>query len=239
MKKIISIILLTALILSLAGCAEPTASESPTENEVSQISMQMAEEIAIDFVGYGELYDIRAFTAEDALTFEVELQHESMRYVVLINAENGNIIEMSRHEQDVQLDPTEEESDTQLTEQSGNNQSGNNQSGNNQSGNNQGGNNQSGNNQGGNNQGGNNQGNNNQGGGQSDTGISLERAIEIGHEELARRGYTGTFRESCRGFSRGQQVWELLFRVEGGRKPLVEMYINMDTGAIVKFEWDD
>ena len=69
--------------------------------------------------------------------------------------------------------------------------------------------------------------------------ISLERAIEIGHEEIVNRGYSGTFRESCRGVSRGQNVWELLYRVEGGRKPLAEIYISIETGDVVKFEWDD
>lgn len=69
--------------------------------------------------------------------------------------------------------------------------------------------------------------------------ISLEQAIEIGYAEIANRGYTGTFRESCRGTSQGQEVWELLFRVQGGRLPLVEMYISMETGAILKWEWDD
>jgi hypothetical protein len=69
--------------------------------------------------------------------------------------------------------------------------------------------------------------------------ISLERAIEIGYAEIANRGYTGTFRESCRGTSQGQEVWELLFRVQGGRLPLVEMYISMETGAVLKWEWDD
>jgi len=74
----------------------------------------------------------------------------------------------------------------------------------------------------------------------SNPAISLERAIEIGYEELARQGYTGTFRSnSGMDWERGQWVWELLFRVEGGRLPLVEMYINVDTGDIVKFEWDD
>ena len=70
--------------------------------------------------------------------------------------------------------------------------------------------------------------------------ISLQRAIEIGYAEIERRGYTGTFRrDSGMDFERGQWVWELLFRVQGGRLPLVEMYINVDTGAVVKFEWDD
>ena len=79
-----------------------------------------------------------------------------------------------------------------------------------------------------------------QGGRPTNTAISLERAIEIGYEELARRGHTGTFiRHSGMDWERGQWVWELLFRVPGGRLPLVEMYINVDTGNIVKFEWDD
>ena len=74
----------------------------------------------------------------------------------------------------------------------------------------------------------------------SNPAISLERAIEIGYEELARRGHTGTFRsDSGIDWEHGQWVWELLFRVEGGRLPLVEMYINVDTGAVIKFEWDD
>ncbi|MCL1988211.1 MAG: PepSY domain-containing protein [Firmicutes bacterium] len=70
--------------------------------------------------------------------------------------------------------------------------------------------------------------------------ISLERAIELGHAELARRNLSGTFRNhSGMEWERGQWVWELVFRVPGGRLPLVEMYINVDNGNIVKFEWDD
>ena len=74
----------------------------------------------------------------------------------------------------------------------------------------------------------------------SNPAISLERAIEIGYAEIARRGHTGTFRtHSGMDWERGQWVWELEFSVQGGRLPLVEMYINVDTGSIVKFEWDD
>ena len=71
--------------------------------------------------------------------------------------------------------------------------------------------------------------------------ISLDRAIEIGYAELARRGHVGTFRShSGMDWERNQWVWEIEFRVPaGGRRPIVEMYINVDTGAIVKFEWDD
>ncbi|MCL1997707.1 MAG: stalk domain-containing protein [Turicibacter sp.] len=81
-----------------------------------------------------------------------------------------------------------------------------------------------------------------QGGGRpTNPAISLDRAIELGHAELARRGLSGTLRSnSGMDFERGQWVWELLFNVPGGgRLPFVEMYINVHTGDIVKFEWDD
>ena len=84
------------------------------------------------------------------------------------------------------------------------------------------------------------------GGGQSgrpsNPAISLERAIEIGYAEIARRGHTGTFRRHS-GMDweprYGGWVWEVLFSVQGGRLPLVEMYIHVDTGNVAKFEWDD
>ena len=76
----------------------------------------------------------------------------------------------------------------------------------------------------------------------SNPAISLDRAIEIGYAELARRGHSGTFRNhSGMDFEPryGGWVWELLFRVPGGRLPLVEMYIDVNTGNVAKFEWDD
>jgi len=83
-------------------------------------------------------------------------------------------------------------------------------------------------------------GSNQRGNRPSNPAISLQRAIEIGYEELERRGHAGTFRsDSGMDWEHGQWVWELLFRAEGGRLPLVEMYINVDTGDVVKFEWDD
>jgi len=70
--------------------------------------------------------------------------------------------------------------------------------------------------------------------------ISLERAIEIAYEDLARRGINATYRSnSGMDFERGQWVWELLFRTQGERMPLIEFYISVDDGSVVKFEWDD
>ena len=70
--------------------------------------------------------------------------------------------------------------------------------------------------------------------------ISLERAIEIAYEYLASQGINATYRSnSGMDWERGQWVWELLFRTQGERMPLIEFYINVDSGEIVKFEWDD
>ena len=74
----------------------------------------------------------------------------------------------------------------------------------------------------------------------SNPNISLERAIEIAEADIAERGINATYRSnSGMSWERGQWVWELLFRTQGERKPLIEFYINVDNGNIVKFEWDD
>ena len=79
-----------------------------------------------------------------------------------------------------------------------------------------------------------------QGGRPSNTAISLERAIEIAYEDLARRSINAAYRSnSGMAWERGQWVWELLFRAQNERKPFIEFYINVNNGNIVKFEWDD
>ena len=74
----------------------------------------------------------------------------------------------------------------------------------------------------------------------SNPAISLQRAIEIAYADLAARGINATFRtNSGMSWERGQWVWELEFRTQGERMPIIEFYINVDNGNIVKFEWDD
>ena len=72
----------------------------------------------------------------------------------------------------------------------------------------------------------------------SNPAISLERAIEIAYADLTARNISATFRtHSGMDWERGQWVWELEFRPTTGRG-VIEYYINVNTGAIVKFEWD-
>ena len=72
--------------------------------------------------------------------------------------------------------------------------------------------------------------------------ISLQRAIEIAEADLAERGISATFHhDSGMDWERRQWVWELEFRVTDAHRGqhTIEYYINVDTGDIVKFEWDD
>jgi len=72
--------------------------------------------------------------------------------------------------------------------------------------------------------------------------ITLQRAIEIAQADLVRRGINANFHSNSGiDWERGQWVWELEFRAVNaprGRN-VIEFYINVDTGAIVKFEQGD
>ena len=72
----------------------------------------------------------------------------------------------------------------------------------------------------------------------TDPAVSLDMARAIAEEDLASRGITATFRaHSGMSWERRQWVWELEFSPTGQRG-VIEYYINVHTGAIVKFEWD-
>jgi len=69
---------------------------------VPQISSQSARDIAVELVGHGTARDVVLFTENGVLTFEVEVRHNNVRYMVYVNAANGGVIRMSRHEDGVQ-----------------------------------------------------------------------------------------------------------------------------------------
>ena len=83
---------------------------------VHQISSLEAREIAVNFVGYGDAYDVTAFTDRDTLIFEVDVRSDSVQYVVLLNAENGNVTSLSRHEFEHTVVDFSSGSDTALDE---------------------------------------------------------------------------------------------------------------------------
>jgi len=209
----------------------PITNYSVTDSESStrQITSHRAREIAVEFVGHGEIQDIRAFTEDGLLNFEVEVGQGMILYIVRINGESGDIISLARYttEYITAQDPEEAElaTPTQLitpepshtsipqptpepvpesTPEPTNIPA------------------------------------HNRDNRPSNPAISLERAVEIAYADLADRGINATYRSnSGMDWERGQWVWELLFRTQGERMPFIEFYINVDTGNIVKFEWDD
>jgi uncharacterized membrane protein YkoI len=74
----------------------------------------------------------------------------------------------------------------------------------------------------------------------SNPAITLEMAIAIAEADIENRGINATYRNnSGMHWERNQWVWEIEFRTQGERMPIIEFYINVDDGNIVKFEWDD
>ena len=239
-KKIaFSVLTVLALLIIFTGSIFAFGSQSPSTQPLSQepqypaflsprdnseqqsteqITSQRAREIAVQFVGNGTVYDISAFTEDNELIFEVEVRHGSTRYIVRINAESGDVTNLTGFFDEYMASETnpDENAGTESEHISQDNYHGNNHG---QSGGNQGG---------------------ERGNRPSNPAISLERAIEIAYADLAARGINATFRrDSGIEWERSQWVWELEFRTHGERMPIIEFYINVDTGEIVKFEWDD
>jgi len=228
------------------------------QSGIQQISSIKAREIAVDFVGYGVVHDIQAFTDEGSLIFEVDVRHDATRYVVLLNAESGSVKSLNRHNDEhaaIAVSPydviTPDVCDSQITHETANEATNAAVTQNERA----------------------SQTTNEtarsseqqtaraatstpppatpqqppassstgeRGNSSSSPAISLERAIEIANADLASRGINANYRSnSGLDWERGQRVWELLFSTTGERMPLIEYYINADNGNIVKFEWDD
>ncbi|MCL2566327.1 MAG: hypothetical protein FWE24_11080 [Defluviitaleaceae bacterium] len=185
--------------------------DNSQQQGTEQITSQRAREIAAQFVGYGTVHDIRAFTEDGILNFEVEIRQGAVRYVVQINGVNGNVINLSSYTDDTGAEQTiSETNNTEPTPQTTPDPTPPQAPV------------------------------SSQGNRPANPVISLDRAIEIAYADIAARGINATFRtDSGMSWERGQWVWELEFRTHGERMPIIEFYINVDNGNIVKFEWDD
>ena len=85
--------LVNLLVLNMNNNAQ-----QDTQAGIPSISSQRARDIAVEFIGHGRAMEVWLFTDGNVLTFEVEVRHENVRYMVYINAANGNVIRMSRFE---------------------------------------------------------------------------------------------------------------------------------------------
>ena len=80
---------LQALLESILAGDYPTDTEQ-TYTEL--ITEQEAMDIALQHIGYGSVNDVLLFSDDGVLTFEVDIRHEEMRYMVYINALSGSVI---------------------------------------------------------------------------------------------------------------------------------------------------
>ena len=70
--------------------------------DIPRISNQQARDIAVEHLGHGTAVDTMLFFYNDVLTFEVDVRHQNVRYTVYVNAINGRVARMSRHEEGFQ-----------------------------------------------------------------------------------------------------------------------------------------
>jgi len=207
----------------------------------SNITRQEARDIAYAHVGGGRVNEPSRDFARFQRAWSVEVFYDGFVHEVYINSRTGEIIK-------VEIEP----SSRPTVGNNANNNPGNTNNNNNSNNSNDNNSNNNVNNENYNtngnieapsngNQAGNNQPpNNNQNNRPTNPAISRDRAIEIAYADLAERGINATFRASSgMSWERGQWVWELEFRTQGERMPIIEYYINVNNGNIAKFEWDD
>jgi len=90
--------LINMLITLMGNNNSETAQNQPNMSGIPSISSQRARDIAVELVGHGTARDVFLISENSILTFEVEIRYNAVRYMVYVNAINGSVIRMSRHE---------------------------------------------------------------------------------------------------------------------------------------------
>ncbi|MCL1988503.1 MAG: PepSY domain-containing protein [Firmicutes bacterium] len=70
-------------------------------NDDSIISESEAEIVALDFLGFGAISHTMLFIGDGLYTFEVEIMHEMVRYIVYVNAVEGTVLRMARFDENI------------------------------------------------------------------------------------------------------------------------------------------
>jgi len=67
-------------------------------NTASAISSEQAGEVAVAFIGHGMVVNTALLDIDGVSTFEIDIRYGDGRYLVFVNADNGNVVRMSRHD---------------------------------------------------------------------------------------------------------------------------------------------
>jgi len=65
------------------------------------ITSQDARDIALAFVGYGEVFDDLLFIDYGVFIFEVDIRYEAARYMIYVNAIDGSVMNMSQYDDNI------------------------------------------------------------------------------------------------------------------------------------------
>ncbi|MCL1997700.1 MAG: PepSY domain-containing protein [Turicibacter sp.] len=204
---------LRALIQSLTALIGQQNAQSTTPSTpLAQISSQRAREIAMDFMGGGTALTAHLFAEDGVPMFEVEVQMaDGLRFMVYVNGVNGTAVRMAR----IEVQPVQPVMPTVPALPAATPpavQPVAPPPATNVS--------------------------NTRGTRPTNPAISRERAIQIAEADMRARGLTGWFDSIELDWEMGQWVWEVEFDSATNRNHEYEWYINIDTGAILRFRID-
>ncbi|MCL2014958.1 MAG: PepSY domain-containing protein [Defluviitaleaceae bacterium] len=199
---------LRALIQSLTGLLGQQAT-----TPIAQISTQRAREIAVEFVGSGTALTANLFVEDGVPMFEVEVQAaNSSRSMIYINAVNSTVVRMTPITTP-ELQPVTPTAPVATPPPVAPPPAATAPPATNVT-------------------------TSGRTARPANPAISRDRAIQIAEADMRARGLSGWFDSIEMDWEMGQWVWEVEFDSSTNRNHDYEWYINVDTGAIVRFRID-
>jgi len=83
---------LAAELAELQELLDSILADNHGQGDAEMITDREAMDIALQYIGHGSVNDVLLFSDEGVLTFEVDIRHEEVRYMVYINALSGSVI---------------------------------------------------------------------------------------------------------------------------------------------------
>lgn len=94
-KMILSVCILLFSVVLIFNFVRTNANE----DEQTAISNQEAIEIALDYLGVGTANDAVLITENDTPIYEVEIEADTIKFLVYVHATTGDVIRMNRFEE--------------------------------------------------------------------------------------------------------------------------------------------
>ena len=98
---------LRALIQALLGMIAWDYAEQPAQVGIPQMSSQAAMNIAVEHLGFGIAEEVELLEIDDVLVFAVDVANGAIRYLVHVNAMNGDVINFNTNDAVPAVIPTQ------------------------------------------------------------------------------------------------------------------------------------